>query len=81
MAVMTFTVTIPDDTIAAERINHDIICEEVRGAVIASMILEDNQVPDIYVVLRKIEDSETFTRTLLEFGLLGDYLECSNDRR
>ena len=55
MAVMTLTVTVPDDTVQAERINHNIICEEVRGAVIDSMILTDKQANDIVVVLRTIE--------------------------
>jgi len=65
MAVMTVTITVPDDTVEKERINHDIICAEIRGAVIDSMILGDTQLSDINVVLRKIEDSETFTKNYI----------------
>ena len=52
---MTFTVSVPDDTISAERVNHDIICEEVRGAILDCMILDDYQVDDVKVCLREIK--------------------------
>jgi hypothetical protein len=55
MKHMTFTVSVPDDTISAERVNHDIICEEVRGAILDCMILDDYQVDDVKVCLREIK--------------------------
>ena len=55
MKHMTFTVSVPDDTISAERINHEIICQEVRGAILDCMILDDSQVDEVKVWLREIK--------------------------
>jgi len=55
MKIMTFTVSVPDDVITSERINHSVICEEVKSAIVDSMILEDTQVQEMTVILREIE--------------------------
>jgi len=55
MKHMTFTVSVPDDTISADRVNHEIICEEVRAAILDCMILDDYQVDDVQVWLREIK--------------------------
>jgi hypothetical protein len=62
--IMTFTVTVPDDTITSERINHDVLNEEIKAAIADSMIL-DNSEKDIAVVFRGIETYESWRKKQL----------------
>jgi hypothetical protein len=55
MKIMTLTVSVPDDTITAERVNHAIICEEIKAAILDCMILDKDDADKMTVYLRSIE--------------------------
>lgn len=56
MKTMQIEVSVPDDTIEHERLNHGIICDEIRGAILDCMILDsDNQADNIEVRLISIK--------------------------
>jgi hypothetical protein len=54
---LTITITVPDDTITAERLNDDLLRRSLRDAVLKSMILEKSQTITIDSVAYSRRDS------------------------